>query len=86
MASDFTTYKTKFRIRKFSFLLMEWFYEICTYFRTDRHYLPIQLELQKYIMEAKCHKYEVRTEVVHTIQVSSGVNKNFKNIAATSKF
>ena len=65
---------------------MEWVYELRTYFRTDRHYLPIEHELQMYIMEAKCHNYEVRTEAVHTIQVRSGVNKNFKNLAAISKF
>ena len=86
MASDFTTYKTKFRILKFSFLPTEWVYALCAYFRTDRHCLPIQYELQLYIMEAKCHYREVRTEAVHTIQVRSGVNKNSRNLAATLKF
>jgi hypothetical protein len=39
-----------------------------------------------YIMEAKCLYREVGAEAVHTIQVLSGVNKNSKNLAATSKF
>jgi len=65
---------------------MESVYELCMHFRTNRHYLPIQHEMQMYIIEAKCHYREVQTEAVHTIQIRSGVNKNSKNLAATSKF
>ena len=61
VASDFTTYNSKFRIRKFSFRPMDWVYELCAYFRTNRHYLPIEYKLQMYIMKAKCHNCEVRT-------------------------
>jgi hypothetical protein len=73
MARDFTTYKTKFRIRKSSFLPMEWVYELCAYFKTNRHYSPIQDELQTYIIEANCHYREVRPEAVHTILFRSGI-------------
>ena len=78
MASDFTTHNSKFRIRKFSFRPTEWVYELRTYFRTNRHYLPIQHELQMYVTEAKCHNCEVRTKAVQTFQVRSRVNKNLK--------
>jgi hypothetical protein len=85
MASDFIMYKNKFRIRKFFFLPMERIYELCT-FITNRHYLLIPHKLQMYTMEAKCHYSEVQTEAVRTIHVRLGVNKNSKNLAATSKF